>query len=212
MGEAEGVASYSAVKVPVWLLKAVLIHPPPAVVVTHTGVLLTVRFTVAVWLVPPLVPVMVRFEVLCGAVLLAVMVSVAEPGAFTELELNVAVTPAGAPLTLSATAPLKAFTMPTLTMELPLLPAFSVNEVGFADTVKSGCCTLVTCRVTLAVCVRLPPVPVIVSVYVPAAVALVVETFNVEEPEPVTEVGFNVAVTPAGAPLTLSATAPLNQP
>src|SRR5216684_3478915 len=166
MGEAEGVASYSAVKVPVWLLKAVLIHPPPAVVVTHTGVLLTVRFTVAVWLVPPLVPV---------------MVSVAEPGAFTELELNVAVTPAGAPLTLSATAPLKPFTMPTLTVELPLLPAFTVNEVGFADTVKSGCCTLVTCRVTLAVCVRLPPVPVIVSVYVPAAVALVVETFNVEE-------------------------------
>src|SRR5713101_6350190 len=152
MGEAEGVASYSAVKVPVWLLKAVLIHPPPAVVVTHTGVLLTVRFTVAVWLVPPLVPVMVRFEVLCGAVLLVVMVNVAEPGAFTELELNVAVTPAGAPLTLSATAPLNPFTTPTLTVELVLLPDVTVSELGDPDTEKSGGWIGFACRATLAVC------------------------------------------------------------
>ena len=142
------------------------------------------------------------------AELLVFMFSVAEPGAFTELELNVAVTPVGAPLTLSATAPLKPFTTPTLTVELPLPPAFTVREVGDADTVKSGGGGTVTCKDTLAVCDRLPLVPVIVSVYVPAAVELVVETLNVEEPEPVTEVGFNVAVM-FGAPLTLSPTAPL---
>src|SRR5260370_9515039 len=68
----------------------------------------------------PLAPVMVRVEVLAAAELGALTVSVAEPGAFTELELNVAVTPVGAPLTLSATAPLNPFTTPTLTVELPL--------------------------------------------------------------------------------------------
>jgi hypothetical protein len=163
-----------------------------------------------VWLVLPLVPVMVRVEVLAAAELGALTVSVAEPGAFTELELNVAVTPAGAPLTLSATAPLNPFTTPTLTVELPLLPAFTVSEVGLADTVKSGCCTGFTCSVTLALWVRLPLVPVTVSVYVPAAVVLAVETLNVEEPEPLTEVGLNEVVTPVGTPLTLSATLPLN--
>src|SRR5260370_4799122 len=144
MPDAEGVASYSAVKLPVWLAKTVFCHARAAVVVTHTGVLLTVRPTIAVWLVLPLVPVMVRVEVLCGAVLLAVMVSVAEPGAFTELALNVAVTPAGAPLTLSATAPLKPFTTPTLTVELVLLPAVTVSELGGADSEKArggGGCT-----------------------------------------------------------------------
>jgi len=91
-----------------------------------------------------------------------------------------------------------------------LLPTVTVCELGEADKEKSGC--WLTVSVTLAVWVRLPLVPVTVRVYVPAAVVLAVETLNVEEPEPVTEVGFNVAVTPAGAPLTLSPTAPLKLP
>jgi len=153
---------------------------------------------------------MVRVEVLAAAELLALMVNVAEPGAFTELELNVAVTFAGAPLTLSATAPLNPFTTPTLTVELPLLPAFTVSEVGDADTVKSGGCTGLICRVTFAECVRLPLVPVMVSVYVPATAELLVDTLSVDEPEPLTEVGLNVVVTPVGTPLTLSATLPMN--
>src|SRR5260370_29770015 len=112
MPDAEGVASYITVKLPVWLGKTVFCQAPAAVVVTHTGVLLTVRPTVAVWLVLPLVPVRVRGEVLCWAVLLVGMVRVAEPGAFTGLQLNVALNPACAPLTLSATAPLKPVTTP----------------------------------------------------------------------------------------------------
>src|SRR5713101_6580657 len=164
MPDAEGVASYVTVKLPVWLGKTVFCQAPAAIVVTHTGVLLTVRPTVAVWLVLPLVPVMVSVEVLCGAVLLVVMVSVAEPGAFTELALNVAVTPAGAPLTLSATAPLNPFTTPTLTVELVLLPAVTVSELGDADTEKSGGGGGCTVNDTLAVCVRLPLTPVTVNV------------------------------------------------
>ena len=84
--------------------------------------------------------------------------------------------------------------------------------LGDAASEKSATCVTCTTKLTVAVCVKLPLVPVMVSVYVPAAVVLAVETLNVEEPEPVTEAGFNVAVTPAGAPLTLSATAPLNPP
>src|SRR5579859_5102423 len=210
MGEADGVASYSAVKVPVWLAKAAFCQGPLAVVVTHWLTGLTVRLTVAVCVVLPLVPVMVRVEVLAAAELGALTVSVAEPGAFTELELNEAVTPDGAPLTLSATAPLKPFTTPTLTVEVPLLPAFTVSEVGLAETVKSGGCTGLICRVTFAECVRLPLVPVMVSVYVPATAELLVDTLRVDEPEPLTAVGFSEAVTPVGTPLTLSATLPLN--
>ncbi len=39
-------------------------------------------------------------------------------------------------------------------------------------------------------------------------VELAVETISVEVPDPVTEAGLNVAIAPAGTPLTLSATLP----
>jgi hypothetical protein len=50
------------------------------------------------------------------------------------------------------------------------------------------------------------------SVHVPVEAALVVATFNVDEPEPLTELGLNVAVTPPGAPLTVRFTIPAKQP
>jgi len=149
-------------------------------------------------------------ELPAAAELLALTFSVAEPGAFTELELSVLVTPAGAPLTLSATAPLKPFRAPTLTVELPLLPVFTVSEVGLADTEKSGGGgTGFTCTGTVSGWLRVPLVPVMVTVYEPTAVELVVVTFKVAEPGAFTELELNVAVTPAGATLTLSATLPL---
>ena len=66
-----------------------------------------------------------------------------------------------------------------------------------------------TTRLTADECDRLPLAPVIVSVEVAAGVVLEVETFSVAEPEPVTEVGLNDAVAPAGKPLTVSPTLPL---
>ena len=58
MGDAEGVASYVTVNVPVWLANAVFCQGPLAVVTTQTGALaLTVRATLAEWVSPPLVTV-----------------------------------------------------------------------------------------------------------------------------------------------------------
>jgi hypothetical protein len=51
---------------------------------------------------------------------------------------------------------------------------------------------------------------VIVTVELPTAVPVVVVTVNVELPVPLTDVGLNVPVAPAGNPLTLRFTAPLN--
>ena len=49
-----------------------------------------------------------------------------------------------------------------------------------------------------------------VNVYVPARVEVAVVTVKVEDPEPLTEAGLKPAVAPAGTPLTLSPTLPLN--
>src|ERR1019366_4457064 len=67
-----------------------------------------------------------------------------------------------------------------------------------------------TVRVTLALWVKLPLVPVIVSVDVPSGVVELVVTVSVEVPEPVTVAGEELAVAPAGSPLALSVTTPLN--
>src|SRR5262245_20475852 len=68
--------------------------------------------------------------------------------------------------------------------------------------------TALTTSMTMAECVRLPLMPVMVNVKLPTGVVLEVETLNVEEPEPVSEAGLNVPVAPLGKPLTLNATFP----
>ena len=78
--------------------------------------------------------------------------------------------------------------------------------------VKSGTGAGFTTSVTVVECVRLPLVPVMVTVYVPAGVAVVVVTDMVDEPDPVTEVGLKLALAPAGNPLALSPTTPANPP
>lgn|SRR5581483_2421838 len=57
-----------------------------------------------------------------------------------------------------------------------------------------------TARLTLVLCVAAPAAPVMVSVYVPAAVPLVVFTVSVDVPAGVTDAGLNDAVAPAGRP------------
>lgn len=68
----------------------------------------------------------------------------------------------------------------------------------------------VTLSIAVAVWVDDPLVPVIVSAGLPIGVPLVVVTFRVEEPEPVTEEGAKDPVAPVGSPLTLKSTEPLN--
>ena len=63
-----------------------------------------------------------------------------------------------------------------------------------------------TVRANDVECVADEPVPVIVTVYVPAAVELEVEIVNVDEPPLVTEDGENDAVAPLGRPVALSET------
>jgi len=60
------------------------------------------------------------------------------------------------------------------------------------------------------VCTKLPFIPVTVKVKVPRAVFLVVVTFRVDVPWPITETGLSDAELWAGAPLTARPTTPLN--
>ena len=85
--------------------------------------------------------------------------------------------------------------------------------MGETEIVKSGVPpTGFTTSVTVVECTRLPLVPVMVSVYVPAGVLVLVVTDMLEEPEPVTEAGLKLALAPLGRPLTLKLTTPLNPP
>jgi hypothetical protein len=68
-----------------------------------------------------------------------------------------------------------------------------------------------TVKVTDALCTRVPELPEAVSVYVPAGVAVVVQTLAVIVPvPPVIVVGEKVAVAPVGNPDRLGVTVPVN--
>src|SRR5260370_42527077 len=65
-----------------------------------------------------------------------------------------------------------------------------------------------TTSVTIAVCVRLPLVPVMVTFELPAGVLLLVATVSFDVPAPLTDAGVKVAVAPAGKPPSPSGPAP----
>jgi hypothetical protein len=69
----------------------------------------------------------------------------------------------------------------------------------------------ITFNVTMAVCVRAPLVPVMVTVELPVDVLAVVVMVRVELlPPGVIDVGLNVGVAPVGRPVALKVTAPVN--
>ncbi len=81
-----------------------------------------------------------------------------------EVGDRLAVTPDGAPLTVSATAPVNPFCAATVAVKLVDLPEVIVCEDGVADSVKSGVnVTAFTTTVAEVLCVRVPLVPVMVS-------------------------------------------------
>lgn len=100
----------------------------------------TVRATVAVCVTPPPEAVTVMFVVPAVAVLLAVKVSVELPlpGAAREVELKLAVTPAGKPETDSEIAELNPPLTVVETVVLPELPWFMERLAGEALTLKSA--------------------------------------------------------------------------
>jgi hypothetical protein len=91
------------------------------------------------------------------------------------------------------------------------LPAVTVCDAGDAATEKSPTTAAVTTRVTEAVCVVVPLVPVMVNGKLPVGVVLLVVIVRVELPE-VSDVGLNEPLAPAGNPLTVRPTLPVNPP
>jgi hypothetical protein len=118
--------------------------------------------TVVEWVSEPLVPVMVSGNVPVVADEAAWIVSWPGPG---DIWSAAHVTPA-TPLHVTDTVLLNPLTAPTVTADVALLPAVTL-AVPAPVIVKSA--PALTVRVTGAECVSAPLVPVIVSVYVPAA-------------------------------------------
>jgi len=162
----------------------------------------------------PEVPVMVTVAVPTVAVEEAVSVSVevALPfaGGVTGLVESDAVTPVGSPETLSETAELKLFWLPMVMVLLPLAPWFIDSEVGDAAMVKFGEAAALTVKAMEVVAVRLPEVPVMVTVDEPVVAVLLAVRVSTLVPV----VGFvpNDAVTPLGRPEAASVTLPVNPP
>lgn len=154
--------------------------------------------------------VSVRLPVVACFPTLTFKVEVPEP--VTDVGVKLVVTRDPCPLTLRLTVPVKPFTAAMVTVILPDAPRLTVRVVGDAEMVKFGAGAGFTTRVTVVEWTRLPLVPVMVRTKLPEGVVVLVVTDMVEEPEPVTDVGLKLAVAPAGNPLTLKLTLPLNPP
>src|SRR5438552_5355880 len=122
---------------------------------------------------------------------------------------NDAVAPAGSPWTgPRVTVPVKPVSEVTVTVELVLFPRLTVREAGLIESAKSF-----TARVTVVAWTTPPAVPVMVRTYVPPVVALVVVIVSVAVAGVApgeAGLGGNWGVAPAGRPLTVRSTAPLN--
>ena len=164
----------------------------------------TVRLIDVVRVRPPPVPVTVTVAGPSVAVLDAVrlrtlLAPVVEDG------LKLAVTPLGKPLALRATLLVKPPVLVIVIVLVPLAPRLIVRLEGFGEREKSGVAGWFTVRLIVVVRVRLPPVPVTVTVADPSVA--VVEAARVSTLlVPVVEVGLKLAVTPVGNPLALNAT------
>jgi hypothetical protein len=158
------------------------------------GINRTVRETAVLLVRLPAAPVMVIVPVPVVAVLFAesvkVLVLVVLPG------LNEAITPLGRPVADSATLPLKPFSGLTVMVLAPLEPCVTVKVLGAAESVKVGGGPTVS--ETVVAFVKLPAVPVMVTLTVPVAAVLVAVRFNVLVL--VVAPGLNEALTPAGRP------------
>ena len=172
-------------------------EPPPVAV--------TVRLSVVLCDSEPDVPVIVTVLVPAAAVALAVSVSVLVDVVLAGL--NAAVTPLGRPDADNATLPLKPFTLPTVTVLVPLALCATLNVDGDADSEKSAVAVVEIVSAIVVVCDSEPDVPVMVTVFAPvAAVELAVKVTVLVV---VALAGLNEAVTPVGRPDADNATDPL---
>jgi hypothetical protein len=137
-----------------------------------------------------------------GVLAPAVRVKTAVPPALTDAGANEALAPAGTPVadrvTLSALPDVTAVEIVLVTVP----PCATETLVGLAAIEKS----LRTVTLMLVVCVAEAPAPVMVRLKVPPGVLAPGVSVSVELAPAVTLVGLNVAVAPAGSPVTDSAT------
>lgn len=142
------------------------------------------------------------------AVSVSVEVALPFAGGVTGFVENAAVTPLGKPLALSVVAEWKLFWLVMVIVLVPLAPCVTVTEVGEAAIVKFALAVALTVSEIVVVAVRLPEVPVIVTVDVP--VVAVEEAVSVNTLLPVVGLVPNPAVTPLGKPDAASVTLPVN--
>ena len=159
------------------------------------GAASTVRLTVVVCVRLPEVPVMVTVAGPAVAVALAVNVSLLVVVA--GFGLNAAVTPVGKPEADMVTLLVNPFSRVIVTVLVPGAPPWLiVTLVGDAASEKFG--EGFTVRLTVVVCVKLPEVPVIVTVAAP--VVAVAPAVSVSVLVVVAGFGLKAAVTPLGSP------------
>jgi len=144
------------------------------------------------------------------AVSVKVEVTLPFAGGVTGLVENVAVTPLGRPLALSVVAESNPPVLVTVIVLVPLLPWVTVTELGEALTLKAGEVVELTVRAMVVVAVKLPEVPVIVTIAAP--VVAEEDAVSVRTLLPVVGLVPNAAVTPLGKPEAARVTLPLNPP
>lgn len=165
-------------------------------------------------MVDPEVPVIVTVAAPTVAVeeAVSVRVEVTLPlaGGVTGLVENVAVTPLGNPDALNVVAELNPPVLVMVIVLVPLAPCVTVTEVGDAAMVKFGVAAELTVNASVVVAVRLPEVPVIVTVADPVVAVLL--AVSVSTLVPVVGLVLNAAVTPLGRPDAARVTLPVNPP
>ena len=165
----------------------------------------TVRAMVVLFVKLPEVPVMVTVAAPAVAVLLAVSVKVLV--AVAGLGLKEALTPLGKPDADKLTLPLKPFWGVSEIVLEPLAPCVTVKLLGEAESVKLGAGTEFTVRAMVVLFVKLPEVPVMVTVAAPAVAVLL--AVSVKVLVAVAGLGLKEAVTPLGKPDADKLTLPL---
>jgi hypothetical protein len=159
-----------------------------------------------VWVRLPDIPVTVTVNPPLIAVLLAAKVKVLVPVVVDGVKK--AFTPVGKPEAVKLTLPLKPFRGVIVMVLEPLEPCARLMLLGEAASAKLG--GAFTVRVSAIELVRLPELPVMVTLIVPVVAVLLAESVKVLVVKALP--GLKVAVTPAGRPDADKATVPLKPP
>lgn len=167
----------------------------PALTVTVVGLADTakswiVKVTGAEWVRVPLAPFTVTVYTF-AALLVQERVEVWEAPKVMLEGVKVHASPDGDTELVSVTVPVNPLTGATVIVEVAAVPTLTLIVVGLAVTEKSGTATL---YVTVALCDRVPVMPVTVTVKLPLVDAV---QESDEPPEPVTLVGDRVQMIPA---------------